>query len=64
MIDGTYEVVLARPARQAVQDDLPEAVVPTAIEFITGPLVGNPLEVGGRLDGELKGCRSARLGTY
>lgn len=64
MTDGTYEVVLARPARRAVQDGLPEAVALAAIEFITGPLVDNPQRVGGQLNGDLKRCRSARLGTY
>ena len=34
------------------------------IEFITGPLLESPKQVGGVLRNELQGLRSARRGAY
>ena len=52
---------MARPARRAVAESLPEEVAAAAVEFITGPLLETPYRVGKPLRGELTGLRSARL---
>jgi mRNA interferase RelE/StbE len=58
-----YELGLARPARRAISELLPEDVAAAAVEFITGPLLGAPHRVGRPLRGELAGVCSARFGT-
>ena len=59
-----YEIVIARPAATAIAQELPEAVAAAVIEFITGPLLENPKQVGAALRGELLGLWSARRGAY
>jgi mRNA interferase RelE/StbE len=58
-----YELGLARPARRAIFDLLPEDVAAAAVEFITGPLLEAPYRVGKALRDTLAGFHSARLGT-
>jgi len=59
-----YELVVTAPARRAIESDLSEAVAGAAIEFITGPLLLRPRQIGRGLKGDLKGVWSARRGTY
>jgi mRNA-degrading endonuclease RelE of RelBE toxin-antitoxin system len=54
---------MARPARRAVSESLPEDVAAAAVEFITGPLLETPYRVGKPLRNTLAGFHSARLGT-
>jgi mRNA-degrading endonuclease RelE of RelBE toxin-antitoxin system len=54
---------LARPARRAISESLPEDVAVAAVEFITGPFVEAPYRVGKPLRDTLSGFHSARLGT-
>ena len=58
-----YELGLARPARRAISESLPEDVAAAALEFITGPLLELPHRIGKPLRGTLMGFHSARLGT-
>jgi mRNA interferase RelE/StbE len=58
-----YELGMARPARRAISELLPEDVASAAVEFITGPLLEMPYRIGKPLRGELAGFHSARLGT-
>jgi mRNA interferase RelE/StbE len=53
----------ASPARRALRR-LPEKVATSAIEFIYGPLAGNPHQVGRPLRFELEGRHSAHRGDY
>lgn len=64
MVDGPFELVLARPAARALAEELPEAIATAVIGFITGPLIENPRRVGRALRNELAGVHSARRGTY
>lgn len=64
MADEPYELVLARPAAQAIAEELPESIAPAVIDFVTGPLIENPHRVGRALRNELAGVHSARRGTY
>ena len=61
---GEWELVLTAPARRALSDRLPEAVVTAVIDFLTSALVWEPRRVGKSLRGELAGIWSARRGTY
>ncbi len=54
---------MARPARPAVSESLPEDVATAAVEFVTGPLLKAPRRAGKPLREELTGLYSARLGT-
>lgn len=58
-----YELGLARPARRAISELLPEDVAAAAVEFITGPLLVAPHRVGKPLRNTLTGFYSARLGA-
>jgi len=60
----TFRVVLAPPARRALEFALPEGVAAAAWEFINGALAENPHRVGKPLTGELTGLWSARRGDY
>jgi mRNA interferase RelE/StbE len=53
---------MARPARRAISETLPEDVAAAAVEFITGPLLDMPRRIGKPLRDELAGMHSARLG--
>lgn len=63
MNTGRYELGLARPARRAISESLPEDVAAAAVEFITGPLLEAPYRVGKPLRDKLTGFYSVRLGT-
>ena len=63
MTSGRYELGMARPARRAISELLPEDVAAAAVEFITGPLLDIPPRIGKPLSAELTGLHSARLGT-
>lgn len=63
MTDELYELGMARPARRAISELLPEDVAAVAVEFITGPLLEAPYRVGKPLRDKLAGLRSARIGT-
>ncbi len=43
---------------------LSEKVAAACVEFVFGPLVGDPRRLGGPLSGQLAGLRSARRGGY
>jgi mRNA interferase RelE/StbE len=58
-----YELGMARPARRAISELLPQDLAAAAVEFITGPLLEMPYRIGKPLRGELVGFHSARLGT-
>ena len=60
----TYRILIAPPARRALEQDLPESVATAAWEFIQGPLAENPHRVGKALTGRLTGYWSARRGEY
>jgi mRNA interferase RelE/StbE len=57
------EIYWAAPARRALRR-LPEKVATAAIEFIYGPLAGNPGRAGRPLRFELEGMHSAHRGDY
>jgi mRNA interferase RelE/StbE len=61
-VTDPYELGTAPPARRALADRLPPEVASAAAEFITGPLLVNPQQVGKPLGDELAGIYSARLG--
>lgn len=54
---------MARPARRAISELLPEDVAAAALNLITGPLLEAPYRMGKPLRDELGGFYSARLGT-
>lgn len=58
-----YEIEWAGPARRALAR-IPEKVATAAIEFIYGPLAGNPARVGRPLRFELEGLHSAHRGDH
>jgi mRNA interferase RelE/StbE len=58
-----HELGMARPARRAISESLPEDVATAAVDFITGPLLEAPYRVGKPLRHALSGFHSARLGT-
>ena len=63
MTADPYELGMARPARRAISELLPEDVASAAVEFITGPLLEMPYRIGKPLRGELAGFHSAQPGT-
>ena len=58
-----FEIHWAGPARRALRR-LPEKVATAAVEFIYGPLAGNPSRVGRPLRFELEGMHSVHRGDY
>ena len=58
-----FEIHWAAPARRALRR-LPEKVATAVIEFVDGPLAGNPSRVGRPLRFELEGVYSAHRGDY
>ena len=58
-----YELGLARPARRAISEVVPEDVAAAAVEFVTGPLLEAPYRVGKPLRDKLAGFHSARHRT-
>lgn len=62
-MSGPYEVrISARAERDLLR--LPEKVGAACLDFIFGPLAGDPHRLGGALSGQLAGLRSARRGSY
>ncbi|HQV56478.1 MAG TPA: type II toxin-antitoxin system RelE/ParE family toxin [Ilumatobacteraceae bacterium] len=59
-----FDLVVARSAARSIGEVLPEAVAVAVIDFITGPLMESPRQVGKPLGRELTGLWSARRGTY
>ena len=58
-----YAIAWTPTAKRALTR-LPEKVATAAVEFIYGPLAGNPHRVGKALRFELEGLHSARRGDY
>jgi mRNA-degrading endonuclease RelE of RelBE toxin-antitoxin system len=58
-----YELRVAASAERTLAR-LPEYATAAIIEFLTGPLLENPLRVGKPLSLELDGYLSARRGAY
>ena len=58
-----YLVEVASPARRDLQR-LPSRIVHAVIEFISGPLAGNPHRLSKPLRDDLVGLHSARRGDY
>jgi mRNA-degrading endonuclease RelE of RelBE toxin-antitoxin system len=61
--DARWDVLLSPSAIRNL-DQLSPRVVPAIIEFLYGPLAGNPLRVGKPLRGDFEGSYSARRGAY
>ncbi len=59
-----YRLRIAGPAVKALTEVLPEKVATAAYEFITGPLLDSPRQVGKPLDPPMAPAWSARRGTY
>lgn len=59
-----YTLVVTPTVRRQVGRELPESVAAAALEFMTGPLLGNPRRVGKPLSGPFEGRFAARRGTY
>lgn len=58
-----YSIRVTARAERDLQH-LPEKIATACLEFIFGPLAGNPWRVGKPLRGELAGLHSARRGDY
>lgn len=62
-VSRSYRVrITARSARDLQR--LPDKIATACVEFIFGPLAGNPQRVGRPLRAELDGSHSARRGDY
>jgi mRNA interferase RelE/StbE len=59
-----YAILLAPPARRALEEILPVGVAAAARELISGALAMEPWRVGKPLHGPYEGLHSARRGTY
>jgi len=58
-----WNLALAASAERSL-NRLPPKVAAATVEFILGPLIGEPRRVGHPLQRELKGLWSARRGAY
>ncbi len=58
-----WTLVVARPAERTLRR-LPESVAAAVVEFMLGPLLDEPRQVGKPLQRELAGYHSARRGAY
>lgn len=58
-----YRLVVAAPAVRGLRR-LPAAAAAAVVEFMVGPLAGDPRRVGHRLQRELDGLWVARRGPY
>ena len=63
MTEVPWDLVVARPARQAI-DRLPAKIAVAVLDYLLGPLLENPHRVGKPLRGDLTGLHSARVGAY
>lgn len=61
--EGRFELRVAGPADRQLSR-LPEGTAAAIVEFMLGALIENPHRVGGLLQRELAGLRSARRGSY
>jgi mRNA-degrading endonuclease RelE of RelBE toxin-antitoxin system len=61
--DGVYELRVTGPAERQL-NGLPERIATAVVEFMLGALLDDPYRVGGALQRELAGLRSARRGVY
>jgi len=62
-LSSPYEVrISARAERDLLR--LPEKIGAACLDFIFGPLAGDPHRRGGVLSGQLTGLLSARRGSY
>lgn len=61
--DQPYDLRVTGPAERQLAR-LSEGVAAAIVEFMLGPLVERPHQVGGRLRRELAGLFSARRGAY
>ena len=59
-----YELILARPARRALTEELPAKVVAATWELVNGPLREEPLRVGKPLREPFAGHWVARRSSY
>ena len=59
-----YELRLSRAARRALAETFPESIAAAVWQFVSGPLLSSPHQVGKRLRFELQGYYSARRGQY
>jgi mRNA-degrading endonuclease RelE of RelBE toxin-antitoxin system len=59
-----WRIVVAASARRQIAERLPEAVAAACVEFLAGPLAGNPHRVGAPLRKPFEGQWRARRGTY
>lgn len=58
-----FDLRVTAPAERQLSR-LPERVAAAIVEFMLGPLLDDPRRVGGPLQRELAGMRSARRGVY
>ena len=59
-----YQLRTTSTVRRALSDTLPEAAAAAAYEFITGPLLADPLRIGKRLLPPVNDRFSVRRDTY
>lgn len=62
--DEPYRLLVARPAKNALSELLPEKIALAVLEFISGPLLDSPRRVGKPLREPLAPAFSARRGSY
>ena len=60
---SNWQLVVAASAERKL-GQLPEKFAAAIVEFMLGPLLGNPRKVGRPLQRELLGLYSARRGSY
>ena len=60
---GPYDIQVTRPAERQLAR-LTEGAAAAIVEFMLGAFIDNPYRVGGPLQRELAGLRSARRGAY
>jgi mRNA interferase RelE/StbE len=63
-VTDRYAILLAPPARRALEEALPPAAAAAAWELISGALANDPWRVGKPLHGPYAGLHVARRGTY
>ena len=59
----SWELVVA-PSAERTLARLPQKAAAAIVEFLVGPLTGDPIRVGHRLRGELAGLLAAQRGPY
>jgi len=62
--EDRYQLRTTPTVRRSLTERLPEAVAAAAYEFMIGPLLDNPYQIGKRLTAPLADKFSARRGTY